>query len=220
MYGLDDTKMGKVKKLVQDAAHKKPEDTLVVIRHGATALNSESHERIRGWKDVPLSDEGRADADKMGRELKKMKPKIDGIITSDLSRAHDTAKAVSKHTGAPILKVTKGLRPWNLGDFQGKDVKTTLPQMQDFIKNKPDEQVPGGESFNAFKRRFIKLVEAVQKKYPKHKMAIVTHHRGERLLQGWINEGQPKDPGKISPKVFMDKGIKPGSYTAHEIPPK
>ncbi len=195
----------------------KRENTLVVIRHGATKLNNESDEKFRGWADIPLSDEGKDQAKVTGKALKDKG--IDGIIASDLGRCVETAKIISKETGAPVLGKTKGLRPWHLGDLTGQPVKPNLPALQAYIKN-PDEVVPGGESFNAFKKRMVDEVLKIQKKYPKDKIAIVTHHRGERLLQAWVDAGEPKDPGKLSSEPFMHKGIKPGSYTTHEVPPK
>lgn len=216
---MEGAKLDKVRDMAKQAAKKaRDEHTLVVIRHGATKLNKESDERIRGHKDVPLSSEGVKQAHIAGRKLKKAG--IDGIISSDLSRAADTAKIVSKHTGAPLIKVTRGLRPWHMGAMTGQEVKKILPVMQDFIKNHPDVKVPEGESFNTFKRRFLKEIMAIRAKYPKHKIAVVTHHRGERLLDGWMADGQPKDPGKIGAEHFMVKGIKPGTYKDYEVTTK
>lgn len=195
----------------------KPENTLVVIRHGSTALNAESDERFRGWSDVPLAEEGIKEINDSLPALKKAN--IDGIISSDLSRTVDTAKIVSKATGAPILDVTQALRPWNLGVFTGQPVKPNLPILLEYIRSKPNDPVPGGESFNAFKERVIRYVQGVQQKYPNDKIALVTHHRNERLLQGWMDAGKPDDVLKINPEAFNSKGIPPGSFTDFEVPP-
>ena len=195
----------------------KPENTLVVIRHGATQMNNDSDEKFRGWADIPLSDEGRAQAKKTGKELKSKG--LDGIVTSDLGRCIETANIVSKETGAPVLGKKRGLRPWHLGDLTGQPVKPNLEALKAYITNS-SIKVPGGESFDTFKKRMVDEVLKIQKKYPKDKIAIVTHHRGERLIKSWMDVGQPSDPGKLSSEPFMHKGIKPGAYVNHEIPPK
>jgi len=206
-----------VKSKIPPTKGEKPENTLVVIRHGATALNSESDEKFRGWADVPLSDEGRDQATEAGKLLKNSH--IDGIITSDLGRTVETAERLAKEIGAPVLEKTKGLRPWHLGDLTGQPVKPNIPALQAYIKN-PDMKVPGGESFNDFKKRMVNEVLKIQKKYPHDKIAIVTHHRGERLLQAWMDAGKPTDHMKLSAEPFMHKGIKPAGFTDFEIPPK
>lgn len=195
----------------------KPENTLVVIRHGSTALNNESDERFRGWADVPLAQEGVKEITDSLPALKKAK--LDGLITSDLSRTVATAQIISKELNIPILEKTPNLRPWNLGYLTGQPVKPNLPILQDYIKNKPDTPVPQGESFNSFKQRTLREIQSIQQRYPNDKIGIVTHHRNERLIQGWMDEGKPDNALKVSPKPFMNKGIPPGSFTDHEIPP-
>lgn len=195
----------------------KPENTLVIIRHGSTALNNESDERFRGWADVPLAEEGVKEIQESLPALKKAK--LDGLITSDMQRTVKTAEIISKELNIPILEKTDALRPWHLGQFTGQPVKPNLPILQDYIKNKPDVPVPGGESFNQFKQRVIRAVQSIQKRYPNDKIGIVTHHRNERLIQGWMDEGKPDNVLKVSPRPFMSKGIPPGSFTDHEIPP-
>lgn len=195
----------------------KPENTLVVIRHGSTSLNNESDERIRGWLDVPLSPEGEKEVSDNVPALKKAK--IDGLICSDLSRTRQTAEIISKETGIPILGESSALRPWHLGNMTGQPVKNVIETMMSYINDKPNVPVPGGESFNQFKERFIRFVQQVQTQYPHDKIAIVTHHRGERLMTGWMRAGKPDDVLKVDSDVFNYKGTPPGSHKDFEVPP-
>ena len=96
-----------------------PTRTIQLIRHGATRLNNDdvSVDRIRGWKDIPLSPDGKKEAERIGREIAKNPP--DFIASSDLERAYDTAKAIADACDMAVGDVTKGFRPWNLGDFEG-----------------------------------------------------------------------------------------------------
>src|ERR1700682_4353443 len=112
---------------------------ILIVRHASTQLNA--HHQLRGWKDVPLSPEGEKEADKVAKGIAK-EGIADVIATSDLIRAADTAKTISKVTGKPIIKTTKGLRPWDLGEFSGQDSVKARPILQGYIEENPDEKVP------------------------------------------------------------------------------
>ena len=183
-----------------------PEFQMMVIRHGTTQLNSDG--RIRGWLNVPLSEEGRVDAQDMGKYLRNSPP--DMIYTSDFDRAAETAKIISEATGTPIKETTEALRPWDLGDLAGQIASEVHPIISDYVTNRPDEKIPGGESFNTFKNRFLGKIQEITKDNPGKLVAIVTHHRGERLLDGWADAGQPED-FSVDPDAFLQRGIPPGS---------
>ena len=71
---------------------------LYLIRHGATTLSAE--DRFAGAVDVPLSDEGRAQAKRLGERLATTK--LSALYASPLGRTVETARLV----GAP-----QGLEP-------------------------------------------------------------------------------------------------------------
>lgn len=184
-----------------------PTQKVIVIRHGTTDFNGDN--KIRGWLDMPLSDKGIAEAKEMGNKLKENPP--DCIITSDLDRAETTANIISEITNSPIDDVTDILRPWDLGEFTGQDVKETFPKIVDYAMNKPDENIPDGESFNSFKERFLSGLQSILEDYDGQRIAIVTHHRGDRLIDAWIKNGQPDD-FNIDKNVFLQRGIDPGTF--------
>ena len=118
---------------------------IYIVRHGATKLNNQtdlSVDRIRGWADVPLAEEGRKEAKSAGLKLKAKG--VEAIVASSLSRARETAEIIGKIVGVKPT-TSDGLRPWNLGEFTGKSTKEVLPEMADYVHNKPDEAVPKGE---------------------------------------------------------------------------
>ncbi len=182
---------------------------LYIIRHGSTDMNGESNvstDRIRGWKDVPLNDEGRQDAEKAGQKLAQMEsPTV--MHHSDLDRASETAGIISKHIDTPTT-ASRDLRPWDLGELTGKTTKEAIPQIEDYVKNKPDQAVPKGESFNEFKERAFKGIYSALNSGDSP-VAIVTHHRLERLLEAWDKKGQPADHS-IDIDTFTQKGDPPG----------
>ena len=174
-----------------------------IIRHGMTALNSEhgGEDRIRGWRNVPLTKEGHAEAGKLANKLRNTD--IDVIYHSSLDRAADTAKAIAKTTGAKLVALDE-LKPWNVGEYTGEHTKVAHPILAKFCCDTPDKSVPGGESFTSFKDRVFKGLRKVATGGFKHP-AVVTHHRVERLLAAWEAAGQPADH-KINEKVFLEKG--------------
>src|SRR5690606_22841271 len=78
---------------------------IVAIRHGETAWNVDT--RIQGHLDIPLNDTGLWQAARVAEALAG--EPIAAIYTSDLQRAHATAQAVARATGAPLTAET-GLR--------------------------------------------------------------------------------------------------------------
>lgn len=197
----------------KDAPEKEAPPTNVrevqIIRHGATALNNDdvSVDRIRGWKDVPLSPEGHQEAERVADQIAKKPPDV--LVSSDLARALDTAKTISRKCHVPIAEESQAFRPWNVGDLAGKKSSHAVPLLADFARNKPDKPVPGGESFNAFKSRFFRGLYDVLSKHS-GRVGIVTHHRNERLLKAWQKAGFPAD-GEIDKQEFTKKG----APTAH-----
>jgi broad specificity phosphatase PhoE len=155
---------------------------LLLMRHGPTELNSPSLEkdRIRGWKDVPLSHEGRQIADSLAQKA-KAHPMHD-LHSSDLSRASDTAHAVSKTTGLHV-QMHHELRPWNLGKLTGQSTKKVLPLIKSLVKH-PDMKAPGGESFSDFIRRFLPFIGP--KLADKQLHGVVTHIRNIKTLEALI----------------------------------
>jgi len=89
---------------------------LILVRHGHTPLNRPGDdERLRSWLNVPLDDQGKAEAVRTAEMLTKYA--IDIIYCSDLRRARQTAEVVRRRVKASVV-ATNELRPWNLGAFE------------------------------------------------------------------------------------------------------
>jgi broad specificity phosphatase PhoE len=177
------------------------------VRHGSTHLNSAN--KLRAWQDIPLDEDGKKEANKVGEQLKNKK--IDVIVTSDLSRAEETARIISKHIGVKVSEKLLGLRPWNLGALAGQDVKDTLPILEEFARNEPDSAIKEGESFNTFKRRYITTVKKLMTKYAGKNVVMVSHHRGDRILDAWEAKGDNPNM-EVDLNIFLKKGMEPGTY--------
>jgi broad specificity phosphatase PhoE len=192
--------------------------TVYVVRHGATSMNNQtdlSQDRIRGWSDVPLAPEGREEAKKAAEELRQFNIQL--IVTSDLARAQETAHIIGEALGGIPVTPNQKLRPWNLGDFTGANTKEALPKIAVFAQQTPDQPIPGGESFNSFKARANQGLAEVIQMAAGRPVAIVTHHRDERLWKaeqatGWA-------PGQIDLNVFLQKGDPPGGVFEMDVNP-
>lgn len=92
--------------------------TIYLIRHGQTYFNCFA--RLQGWSDTPLTDQGEADAAKIGRTLAGLK--VDYLFASDMKRAIDTAKimiAQNHHTPNKAPVTNPLFREVFYGSFEG-----------------------------------------------------------------------------------------------------
>lgn len=87
---------------------------LVLWRHGQTEWNLDG--RGQGHVDVPLDEIGRRQAREAAARLASLRPSA--IISSDLSRAYDTASTLAALTGLEIER-DPALREIHLGQWQG-----------------------------------------------------------------------------------------------------
>jgi 2,3-bisphosphoglycerate-dependent phosphoglycerate mutase len=88
--------------------------SILLARHGETDWNVER--RWQGHSDTPLNDTGRAQARALAEELKS--EPIDVVYSSDLMRAHETARLVAEPRGLDVTAV-RGLRERSFGSVEG-----------------------------------------------------------------------------------------------------
>jgi len=181
--------------------------SLLYLRHGKTAFNDSGPdgppERFRAWANIPLTEDGLELARKAGEKLKNSG--IAGIISSPLDRALHTAHAVSAATGVPV-SVDHNLLPWHLGEFTGKSVAESIPQLQRYLKGPGiHEAVPGGESLADFLRRQAELLNRYGQQAQDKDLLLVAHHRniqGAKFLGSGDKElvmDGPPAPGEVFP---------------------
>ncbi len=182
--------------------------TVQIIRHCTTALNSKDPtvDRIRGWSDYHLSDNGREHARALAKKVLADRPDV--LMSSDLMRAVETATIIAEYLAVPLHVPWKDFRPWDLGNLVGQVSATTIPLVAHYAAHEPDEVVGGGESFNSFRARFM---AGLLKAFKAHsgKIGIVTHHRCERLLRAWGKAGYRVD-GEIDEAEFQSRGESTG----------
>ncbi len=183
---------------------------LILIRHGHTSLNRPGeNERLRGWLDVPLDDQGLMEAEETAGRVAGCA--IETIYSSDLSRAMQTSAVISRAVNAPVV-TTDGLRPWNMGAFGGHLVRELIPFL-DMLREQPDTAAPGGESWNQFYARYsarlLGLLETAAES--KTSIAAVTHVRNflsaPSILRGTDKTKVPVKGGPATAAVFVIEHI-------------
>jgi probable phosphoglycerate mutase len=151
---------------------------LYLFRHGETDFNRE--QRFQGHLDVPLNDEGRRQASTLVRPLGRIG--IDCILSSDLSRARETAEIVARGLGIPVFE-TSGLREAHLGNAQGLTVEEIESKFGRELVEKwrspylsdADVSYPGGESGRAVLERVLQSIERFVGSTPHQHIGIATH---------------------------------------------
>lgn len=121
---------------------------LVLVRHGQSQWNLEN--RFTGWVDVPLTEQGRAEARRSGRALRDTV--FDQAFTSGLQRAAETLQLVlaeNAHPNVPIA-ADDALNERHYGDLQGLNKDETAAQygadQVHIWRRSYDVRPPGGES--------------------------------------------------------------------------
>ena len=89
---------------------------ILLIRHGRTRFNAQG--RFMGSTDVPLDAVGRREASALGRKLRSVK--VDRVISSDLRRAKQSARAIFPRRPVEEFPLW---REMNFGVFEGRSLE-------------------------------------------------------------------------------------------------
>ncbi|MGU3436099.1 histidine phosphatase family protein [Actinomycetes bacterium M1A6_2h] len=130
---------------------------LILLRHGQTEYNASN--RMQGHLDTELTELGRSQAKQAARDLAELAPQQ--IISSDLSRALDTAVALGDACGLPVT-TDQRLRETHLGEWQGMthlEVDAIAPGAREQWRADAAAAPPGGESRVDVAARSMPLVQ-------------------------------------------------------------
>jgi len=148
---------------------------IIAVRHGETAWNVDA--RIQGQLDIGLNDTGRWQAHRVGQALAG--EPISAVYSSDLGRAHDTARSIGTALGIPVVP-EQGLRERHFGMFEGRtfdEIHATWPDhAQNWRKRIPEWQPPeGGESLLQLRERVTRTVQSLAERHPGEQIVVVAH---------------------------------------------
>ena len=154
---------------------------IFLIRHGATILSAE--DRFAGATDVPLSDEGRQQAERLAVRLRG--EELVALYASPLGRTIETARIVAEPHGIDVQPV-EGLREISHGHWEAmtrQDVEAKFPEEALEWEKDPYSFAPaGGESGLAVTARALPALIEIVRAHPGCNVAVVSHKATIRLL--------------------------------------
>jgi len=134
---------------------------LLLVRHGETEWNRVS--RFQGGIDVPLNDNGRAQAQQAAEFLKDVP--IDFAISSPMLRPKETAEIILQHHPNVQIELQEEFREINHGLWEGKlesEIKQEYPDLLRQWQVAPETvQMPEGENLQQVWDRAVACWDAI-----------------------------------------------------------
>ncbi|MDE3113677.1 MAG: histidine phosphatase family protein [Chloroflexota bacterium] len=153
---------------------RRAETTLYLVRHGESEANAAR--RYAGQADSPLTERGRRQAEAVAAALRGVR--FDRVISSDLSRARDTAAIVARDRGLQV-EVFPELREVDVGEAEGRPI---LRRTDNFDVAGGFVQWPGGESLEQVAARVLSALERIVAASPGQTLCVVGHGGVTRIL--------------------------------------
>lgn len=142
------------------------------IRHGRTDWNAAG--KIQGQTDIPLNEEGKAQARRLAERLLQEGADWTAVVSSDLQRAQQTAAILAEKLGIRLLAPDERLRERNYGLIEGTTEEERLERWG------PDwrQMELGQESNDAMKLRGLSYVEELLAAAGREDKVLVVTHGG------------------------------------------
>lgn len=149
---------------------------LVFWRHGRTEWNA--GRRFQGQTDVPLDATGRRQAAHAASVLSRLDP--DRIISSDLSRASETAQALADLAGLPVT-TDERLRETFAGEWQGltrDELESRFGEDLARWSSGSEIRPGGGETRVEVATRMVAAVDSVLEELRSGQTLVIATHGG------------------------------------------
>ena len=148
----------------QTPARRRPTTRLALTRHGQTDWNAAS--RLQGTTDIPLNDVGRQQAVDQANRFEA--DDWDGVVSSPLSRASETAQIIARELGIPLEGTYPDLIERAYGEGEGMIVDEALGRWG-------DGGIPGEESRESVAERGTRALQLVTRQFPGASLIVVAH---------------------------------------------
>jgi phosphoserine phosphatase len=134
---------------------------LLLVRHGETEWNRQK--RFQGQIDVPLNDNGKAQAQQAAEFLKAIP--LNGAVSSPLLRPKETAEIILQHHPDVALKLENNLQEISHGLWEGKfeaEIEAEFPgELQRWQATPEAVQMPEGENLDQVWERAIAAWDSI-----------------------------------------------------------
>jgi broad specificity phosphatase PhoE len=158
---------------------------LYLVRHGETEWNAAR--RIQGRTDIPLNDTGRAQARQAAELLARRR--WQGVYTSPLGRAHETARIIADRLGLEGVTDIDALVERDYGEAEGMgfdEIEALYPE---------GVRAPGQETREEVAARVVPALLELAERHPGERLVIVSHGGAIRSVL------QAAEPGTRHPRI-------------------
>lgn len=140
-----------------------------LIRHGQTEWNALG--KIQGQTDIPLSEEGKRQAEALANRLVHENQKWDAVISSSLQRAHETGRIIAAKLELPLLAPDDRLNERYFGQVEGTTLEERLGRWGENWR----QADAGQESDAAVRKRGMAFIEEWRTARPDTRLLVVSH---------------------------------------------
>ena len=153
--------------------------SLVLVRHGQTAVNAEG--RLQGRIDAPLTELGRRQAAASGAALPA---DVARVVVSPLLRARETASAFGLPAAVPV-EVDERWVELDYGEWDGAVLRSMPTEDWDRWRADVTFSPPGGESLVALAARVQAACADLAEEATDHDVVVVSHVSPIKAAVAW-----------------------------------
>ncbi|MFC3988563.1 bifunctional RNase H/acid phosphatase [Actinoplanes siamensis] len=156
---------------------------LILVRHGATAMTAQG--RYSGRGDVPLTEEGEAQAMAAAGRVAGLSRDVAAVLTSPLTRCVRTGELIAAEVGGVPVTVMDDLIECDFGLWEGKtfaEVQEAWPREMTAWLESTSVAPPEGESFQAVAKRVRGALAKILQAYPGQVIVVVSHVTPIKLI--------------------------------------
>ncbi|MFD9126254.1 bifunctional RNase H/acid phosphatase [Kitasatospora sp. NPDC059571] len=151
--------------------------TLVMLRHGETALTPQKRFSGSGGTDPELSEKGRWQAERAAEAL-AARGTVQAVVSSPMQRTRQTAEAVARRLGLEV-RIEDGLRELDFGAWEGltfAEVQQQYPEDLDaWLGSAKARPTGSSESFTTLTHRSGVARDKILARYPGKTVLVVSH---------------------------------------------
>jgi len=143
------------------------------------------------------------------------------IYSSDLERAMETAFIIANELGLDEPWSDFRLRPWNVGEFSGKNKDEHMDELMEYVDN-PSWDVPGGESLDKFIDRIHEAIEYYIHEGRSEGIKLLVTHTSDVIqldnyVKGKSGHGRPEKDDTVEPGGIVKVSEKKGKLSAEPV---
>ena len=146
---------------------------ILLVRHAESAWNAAG--RWQGWADPSLSVEGRRQA---ARAAQRLATSPDIVVSSDLTRARQTAETLAGAADVRPPRIDRDLREYDVGEWTGltrAEIERRWPGAIERWEAGHLHEATGGEAAEAFVERVERALRRVGELAPDGTALVVSH---------------------------------------------